>query len=186
LPRRSAEGILRERETGVMARNNKVVRWTRRLVGVGSFLAGLMLGEGRAAASQTFPPILAEKLGMDCVPNCLPCHTEAEGTSDNQRFDGIKGELERIAAGNVGSDEIVAAALDQLLLEQPSLDSDGDGTQDIAELSAAENPYGGPALCDRPLYGCFASHVSPTLPTRLGALALSLGVASALLVRRRR
>jgi hypothetical protein len=171
---------------GVMARNNNVVRWTRRLVGVGSFLAGLMLGEGRAGASQTFPPILAEKLGMDCVPNCLPCHTEAEGTSDNQRFDGIKGELERIASGNVGSDAIVAAALDQLLLEQPSLDSDGDGTQDIADLNAAENPYGGPALCDRPLYGCFASHVSPTLPTRLGALALALGVAGVLLVRRRR
>jgi hypothetical protein len=165
---------------------NGVVRWPHRLVGTVSFVAGLLVGEGRAGASQTFPPILAEKLGMDCVPNCLPCHTKAEGTSDNQRFDGIKGELERIASGNVGSDEIVAAALDQLLLEQPSLDSDGDGTQDIAELRAAENPYGGPALCDRPLYGCFASHVSPTVPTRLGALALALGVAGVLLVRRRR
>lgn len=166
---------------------DRLVRWKRLALSVASMAVVSSIGEERASASVTFPPILAEKLGMDCVPNCLPCHTGVVGTADNQRFDGIKGEIERVALNTVTSDEIFAAALDQVLEEKPSLDSDGDNIQDIDEIKAAADPYGSDTpLCERPLYGCFASQVAPTLPPRLGALALGLGVAASLLLRRRR
>lgn len=168
-----------------MAGEYRAVRWRRLTTTLATLAAAFSIGEGRAEASETFPPILAEKLGMDCVPNCLPCHLQPVGTAENQRGDGIKAELERLAGNMVTSDLIVSAALDELLKENKFIDSDADGTSDLEELSDGQNPYGGLALCERPLYGCFASHVTTTMPTRLGALGMALGVMGGLLWRRR-
>src|SRR5687768_3710036 len=120
-----------------------LAQWNRRITGMLGLLFGLTIAEGSAHASKTFPPILAEKLQMECIPNCLPCHLAAEGTSDNQRADGIKMLIEDKAAGDVSSDAILAAALDAVLADAPQVDSDGDTTPDIVELKNGDNPYGG-------------------------------------------
>jgi len=159
----------------------------RCLLTVGACAVGVMVATRHAGASETFPPILAEKLGMPCVPNCLPCHSAAVGTAANQRFDGVKGEIERLASNDVSAERTLRAALNILLTDETlNLDSDGDGKQDLAELSAGDNPYGGESLCERPRYGCSALHVAPAPPAPFTAFAFALSVAGALWWRRRR
>lgn len=161
--------------------------WRRGLAG-SALVVAVSMSAGHAHASETFPPILAEKLGMPCVPNCLPCHLGPVGTAANQRFDGVKGEIERLANNDVREEDTLRAALDVIVMNRANLDfdSDGDEKQDLDELSDGENPYGGASLCETPSYGCFASHVAPELPTRFTALCLALTVAGALWWRRRR
>lgn len=139
---------------------------------------------GNVHASETYPPILAEELDMPCVPNCLPCHKEPVGNALNLRDNGIRIALLEFTP-KLDTDELMRAALRAFLMQPPDLDTDGDGTQDVVELGRGENPYGGKNLCDGPRYGCFASHVAPALPTRIGALALAFCVAGALWLRRR-
>jgi MYXO-CTERM domain-containing protein len=141
-----------------------------------------------AAARDTFPAVLKEKMQMPCVPSCLPCHKAVPGTRANLREDGL-----RLALYNVDdklpNDGELATALDAILsgAAAPPGDSDGDKTPDLEELAAGDNPYGGAPLCvgEGPQYGCGAS-VAPSAPTRFGALAFALAFTGALLRRRRR
>jgi hypothetical protein len=141
-----------------------------------------------AAARDTFPAVLKEKLGMECVPSCLPCHKAVPGTKMNLRTDGLRLAIFNVAE-QVPNAAVLATVLDTILAGGPEVqpgDSDGDGTPDLEELKAGDNPYGGGPLCvgAGPQYGCGAS-LAPSAPTRLGAFAFALAFTAALLRRRR-
>lgn len=144
----------------------------------------VVLAPRPAVALEEFPATLAQTLGMPCTPSCLPCHTSVPGAKTNQRADGLAAAL-LLQGGRV----VDAADLEQRLegmLEgtlMPPADSDGDGENDLVDLAAGDNPYGGPSLCDAPTYGCGA-RIAPSTPTRLGVLGF-VAVGVALFVRRR-
>jgi hypothetical protein len=141
-----------------------------------------------AAARETFPEVLSEKLGLEgCTPSCLPCHTEVPGTRENMREDGLRVAI-NLNNPQVGDAAEFAAVLDSMLNGTAKAlpgDSDGDGKNDLAEIAAGDNPYGGTPLCG-PKYGCGGSSVAPSAPTRLGAFAFALAFTAALLRRKRR
>ena len=152
-----------------------------------ALVAGVALSPP-AAASESFQPHLAEKVGMPCVPACTLCHFTNVGGADNLR-PGTFVETLLVAANGTGSPVQggVPESLDPglaALMAMPK-DTDGDGAFDLDELKAGTDPSGGAApICDVPKYGCGAS-VANTAPTRFGALALALSVMLALGLRRR-
>ncbi len=160
-------------------------RWPGSLALAAASFALLSMAARTVAAREEFPPVLKDKLGMDCSPSCLPCHTEVPGLRANLREDGLAFVLLQNRVKTVASLE---AALDEMLKPggkiAPPGDSDGDVTPDLIELAAGENPYGGADLCLLK-YGCGAS-IAPKAPTRLGAFAFALAFTAALLRRRRR
>jgi hypothetical protein len=174
----------------VLARGTSMQLSYRRVAGT-LILAGasfaLLSGAARsAAAREEFPAVLADKLNMNCVPSCLPCHTEVPGLRANLRENGLALVLLENRVKTVASLE---ATLDEMLKPggkiAPPGDSDGDVTPDLVELAAGQNPYGGADLCLLK-YGCGASSIAPSAPARLGAFAFALAVTAALLRRRRR
>jgi hypothetical protein len=156
------------------------------LILAGASFALLSSAARSAAARDEFPAVLADKLEMPCVPSCLPCHTAVPGTRDNMREDGLRVALnqnqpriENVAQLEALLDEMLKPGTTKIL---PG-DSDRDGTPDLAELAAGKDPYGGADLCLLK-YGCGASSIAPSTPTRFGALAFALALSAALLRRR--
>jgi len=155
------------------------------------FVVALALGVSvalPARASEPFPAYLAEKYEMPCVPACTLCHLTNEGGALSFR-DGFVADLLQVAnaSGNTieaGNPESMAPAL--ALVESMAMDKDMDKVTDIDELKAGTDPGGSALLCDVPKYGCGASSVAPSYPTRFGALALAASVMLMLGLRRRR
>lgn len=130
-----------------------------------------------AQASPSYPGTLESELGMPCLPQCTVCHeTNAGGGGTVTSAFGVA-LLDAGLAGGSQTD-VLATTLGGL-----DSDSDGDGVLDVDELSAGDDPNGGPALCsgatvDPPQFGCFDQARAP-----VGALGV---LAAAALARRRR
>ena len=158
-----------------------------------------------ASAHPTSPGVIQDQLGAPCAPQCSLCHVSAQGG------DALRGEG---PVGYVGPHQGYGQFITNLLYQQKPYaidadlelktklkgleklpcnagdadtgicDSDGDGTSDIDELKAGDDPdekgHGNGAIC--PKYGCGASSIA-TLPrnthdsSRAGAVMAALGVA---------
>lgn len=129
--------------------------------------AGLAFGLGVSAiaqlagASSEFPTELREIAAMDCKPACTVCHTTNPGAlgTANQPFADAMQDA-GLVAGDVDSVALAYMALDD------TLDSDGDGATDKAELEAEgasdPNVAGAGFPCDAEVrYGC-GVHAQPT------------------------
>ena len=94
-----------------------------------------------------------------------------------------------IAAGLTPVDDTMAPALAEL--EKNNTDSDGDGVDDVLELSAGKDPNGSADLCGlTPRYGCGAHIANGATPdpasSLMAFLVASLLVTSAHRHRKRR
>ena len=144
-----------------------------------------------AAASQAFPQVLTQELGLERIPDspfgCLLCHKTLDGGYKTVTKPFGRAVLQAGAMG--GSVPSLLAALKTL--ETNATDSDHDGAGDIAELKAGTDPNvfdasGGnpepPVAEDIPLpqTGCALSRGT----TLGGSWAALLAVVSFLLRRR--
>ena len=136
---------------------------------------GLTLSGATAAwATPTFPSRIRAELELSSLPSCELCHqgTPAIGTVVTPFGTSMR------ARGLLLADE---SSLRRALatMESEVVDSDGDGTPDIAELKAGEDPNrndsgtGGEVLPD-PRYGCGAEVVGGPAMGLLGGLWLLL------------
>ena len=140
------------------------------LAGARAFLLafGLLLLSHPCQAHNTYPQELADQLNMPCVPQCTICHRDNLGG-----FNTVVEPFGRAMQG-VGLTffpPTLAPAVNQL--EADMTDSDGDGTSDILELRAGQDPNGDIDLCSikSPQYGCGAHIAAAPTPDHSGAIA---------------
>jgi hypothetical protein len=139
-----------------------------------TLFAAIALFAPGALASPGYPADLESELGMPCAPPCTVCHdSNVGGAGTVTAAFGVAMEGAGLAGGS--QTDLLVTALGQL-----DADSDGDGTLDVDELAAGDDPNGGPSLCDAvaPEYGCFNQGQGPA-----GLVAVAL---AALAVRRAR
>ncbi|MFO0762502.1 MAG: MYXO-CTERM sorting domain-containing protein [Byssovorax sp.] len=134
-----------------------------------------------ARASEPFPAAMRDDLGLMAAPGCDLCHEAAKdpvGAADKPF--SVSAEKRGLVAGDV---ESLQAALDQMRAD--GVDSDGDGAQDLDELSWGGDPNHADLLEGGtqapPSYGCAVSPAGEDEPAAIAAL-----LASALLASRRR
>lgn len=118
-----------------------------------------------AFAKDSFPGSIAQHLALNYTPECNLCHAStAGGGSVVQPFG-----LSMLAAGlNSSGGNSLTAALDKLKAD--GTDSDGDGTPDIAELTAGTSPNPDKTPIE---YGC-GGQIAPHGTTGWQATALGL------------
>ncbi|MEO7331123.1 MAG: hypothetical protein ABI193_21280 [Minicystis sp.] len=116
----------------------------------------LAINAGPARASEPFPEAIRAHLDLTAAPTCTLCHQAASapvGPADTPF--SASTEARGLVAGDV---DALDAALDQM--RHDSVDSDGDGAQDLDELwwggdpNRADLPVGGTQT--PPSYGCAA------------------------------
>jgi hypothetical protein len=109
-----------------------------------------------AHASVTYPGDVEADAGMPCAPQCVLCHESNTGGAGTVTMPFGAALMDRGLLGG-GQSDLLGAALDAL--DADAVDSDGDGTPDLDELAAGDDPNGGPAFCGAdvvaPQYGCF-------------------------------
>jgi hypothetical protein len=163
-----------------------VVSWFRAGSRLALLSAGLLGGASWSASAQAsleFPSAVSEALGMPCPPNCTTCHaTPAGGLFTVVKPFGVAlkgGAPASMLVISPKSVDSLRAALDKMRAANPPIDSDGDGTADLVELSAGNDPNNkGDARICGPEYGCGA-HISRVPPARSGtALAVAGSVAA--------
>jgi hypothetical protein len=174
----------------------------------GAALAGALLltVSGSALALPEFPQVIVDTLseqGLTCTPTCSLCHTSPSPDSGNAAqpiannlvlFRAPPGpitlplEPENLPVYLEALQKEPCANRDDSACADPMnclpCDGDGDGTPDIAELLADENPNGsGKLAC--PQYGCGA-HIAPERRSRPldGTAVLAALSAAVVLVRR--
>ncbi len=148
-------------------------RWSSGLFGaVGALL--LSTWSGVAAASQTYPAAVQEALDTPCPPPCTVCHTTPTG--------GL-GQLTKFGENLKLQGPLPPSSpdfVDDALASLEQTDSDGDGTNDIDELIADQNPA---VAGDTPYcvltYGCGA-RVEPRGELRVEAALAGALVAAGL------
>ncbi len=144
--------------------------------------AAAFLASGVAVASQGYPDAMKTALVLTKAPGCDLCHAAATapvGGVDTPFGKSI------VAKGLVASDD---ASLKKSLdaMRAAGVDSDGDGAEDLDELSwggdpnHADLPQGGNA--DPITYGCSAGRV----PVGGGDAGIALGLIALIAARRRR
>ncbi len=148
-----------------------------------AFALAAMCFAQSAAALPSFPVRVQEVLDTPCAPECTLCHASTSGGGPVVTVFGEK------ALSDYKLDESVETALTQM--EADDVDSDGDGTPDITELRAGEDPNaaGNAPLCSDVKYGCGASIAPRRAGRDTSAWGLAAAVATALTVsaaRRRR
>jgi hypothetical protein len=149
-----------------------------------------LLVSGASQASPEFPGEIARLLGMACPPPCTLCHaTPQGGGAPDKAWAGpliLQGGLK---PGDLTS---LANALGYVDAAMPPIDTDMDGTADVAELRLQRDPSINPTtsmtsdeiLCP-PQYGCGA-RVASRPPVDGSALGFALVVAGYLALRSRR
>lgn len=161
--------------------------------------AAALLGSPLAGASEPFPALIQEHLGMPCEPLCTICHqTLTGGLGTVHKPFGLAMKSQGVF---VLTTDKIAPALDALEIgddtngdgvpDTAPIDSDLDGTPDIAELRLGLDPnlYGPVSTCiTPPAYGCGAR--IPKAPPGDGyaataALMAAFGLVLSRLVRRR-
>ncbi len=128
----------------------------------------------RASATPGFPEVIRQELGMEENPHCALCHvgTPARGTVQTPfgKYMRSRGLVAR-------SDSSLKNALRAATGERQ--DSDGDGTTDVDELKAGQDPNG-----DQPEFGCVGRIASGKGDAR-AFLAFGLALVAIVTVRRR-
>lgn len=126
-----------------------------------------------AHASLVYPNELSAELGMPCVPVCTVCHNTPAGNVGTVTMPFGVAMMDR---GLTGGAQVERLADALAAMEADAVDSDDDGTVDVEELVAGEDPNGGEPLCDvvTPVYGCF-NH-TPGVASGLGVLLAVLGL----------
>lgn len=163
-----------------MARSKLASKPALALVGVLA-LIGI---SSSAHATPNFPDVVASHLGLEAPPDCTLCHigTPARGTVTTPF-----GATLRSRGAQAYDEAALRRALDALTAERK--DSDSDGTPDIDELRAADDPNsgaGGPAVT--PDYGCTAAPGRGEAPLYLAVMLLAglvIGVCRARTTNRR-
>ena len=173
-----------------MIRSRNVNRMGR-AVRSGLLVVTALLSAGTAAAQPNFPELLAKALAMPCTPQCTVCHRDNNGgfgtlrkTVQGSSGFGVNLTQFGLAVGDPGSVASSAQAADEA-----GQDSDGDGTPDVTELRAGDDPNdatAGATVCGAqgPEYGC--ARVAPAAPLDTTALGVSLVTLAGLTLLRRR
>lgn len=144
-------------------------------------IAGVVALAGPVAAKEEFPRQIARHLGNAPEPHCGTCHEYGKTGSDTlvtpfawaMRARGLTGERDLLTAlDRVATDEV---------------DSDGDGTTDVAELRAGTDPNSSssaPGNKSDAQLGCAVAAASAA--DRSTALGLVVAGMIGLVIRRRR
>ena len=167
---------------------NSIVRRTARLFATAGLAAATFWAtEGRA--SEEYPPVVAETLGMDCVPACTLCHNDLVGGKGTVRLDvgGSSFGLEVIGAGvrDKAPDRLPGAIM---TIETSGVDTDLDMMPDVEELRAGRDPNepGEGNVCGGgPTYGCGA-RIARGRNFDISGISAAIGVALALALAARR
>lgn len=125
-----------------------------------------------ARAEDTHPPIIRQQLGLSGTPRCTLCHSSPNGGKGTVVMPFARSMQTR---GLTSVASTVAPALQKL--EADGVDSDGDGTADIAELRAGTSPNGAGALeleTASEAAGCGAAPFGPAPLALLGLAGLAL------------
>ena len=159
------------------------------LVGLGLAALGFTRS---ARASSNYPPALAAAIAkqypnaVQCVPQCTACHLTTVGGPGMMNKFGLSMEKYGLLPGNP---DLVAPALMALAAVDP--DSDGDGTNDIEEITVGDSPSlaapdGVGQFCPDIKYGCGA-HIAAAPPIdHLGLFSAGLVVLGFAILHRRR
>lgn len=141
----------------------------------------LLLASAAAAASEEYPDAMVSDLGLSKAPGCELCHRSGEASLGPTDTPFARSAIDRgLVAKDVGS---LADALDRM--QKDGVDSDGDGAEDLDELSwggdpnHADLPEAG--RIDTVSYGCSRSG-----ETARGNGSIALALAGAIFARRRR
>jgi hypothetical protein len=149
-----------------------------RVVFVGVLAMVLVAFSGSVVrATPNFPDAVATHLGMSASPDCTLCHA---GTPGRGTVTTPFGTTLRSRGAQAYDEASLRLALDALSAEKK--DSDGDGTSDIDELRAGQDPNGSGGDVVKPEYGCTAGPRTP----KSGSLAAPLLLLAATLSIRRR
>ena len=111
-----------------------------------------------AFASDTYPPYISTKYGIDPIPEqCALCHTG--GITGTGTVNTPFGKTARGLGLTSGNDTLLGEVLDQM--DAQKTDSDGDGVSDIDELRAYTDPNKSANTPDVPTlkFGCGATVV---------------------------
>jgi hypothetical protein len=138
-------------------------------------LAVFVASVSDARASEEYPAAMKAELDLPSTPSCDLCHAEAKmpvGAAD-QPFAVALVKRGLLGKGDVKS---LAPALDK----DKGVDSDGDGAEDLDELSWGGNPNVSDAIEGKPTpeitYGCGGGPSSHGTAS-LGAFAMVAGLA---------
>lgn len=133
-----------------------------------------------AAASEDFPDVLKNDLGLPKAPDCAVCHQGAVHNYDSVRTPmGLA-----LRARGVGAEDGSALIRALGLLADEGVDSDRDGVGDIIELQMGTDPNVAEGHNDRPIhFGCGLAPISGVANTSEWMLA---GLLSIAIVARRR
>lgn len=155
---------------------------TTPLKALGLVLA-LTLAPTVAAASPNYPDAVQAAAGSPCPPPCTVCHESSSG-GYGTAVKPFARAMAKIGKLDAEDSALVAPAIEALKAQ--ATDSDGDGTGDVAEVAAGNDPnrHGDGDLCG-PEYGCGA-RIEPGQRVDGWALLLSVLVALSLVARGRR
>ena len=169
------------------------------LFGAALLAASASLFVARSAhADQSYPQKVKDALDQldttttHCVPQCTLCHRTSEGGAGTTNVFGSN--MVRIGKVGRSGETDTAGMLAALMAVQgtaPATDSDGDGTDDVAELEVGDAPaVAGPAgvgqICADIRYGCGAHIAPPPQVDRWGIFAASFSLLGFAVARRRR
>lgn len=148
----------------------------RRFLGALALALATALVASTASASATFPATLRTKLALATAPACALCHRSTDAAAGPA--DTLFGKA-LVARGLVSRDDgSLERAVDRLRAE--GVDSDGDGAQDLDEVTWGRDPNtpdvpeGG--VTEPPTYGCSCKDAAgrPTSPGSLATIAVAL------------
>ncbi|HKY37478.1 MAG TPA: hypothetical protein VJN18_16160 [Polyangiaceae bacterium] len=159
-----------------------------------TFLATLLtagavtLAAAPSRASTTYPQVVADTLGMPCVPQCIICHaTNVGGITTITRAFGIALKNTLNQTGGFQDDLL---RMNLVKMRDMGINSDPDPMTDVQELAEGLDPnVPGGEVCTGPKYGCGAT-VAPRADQRANdrwsaASALLTVLAGLWLLRRR-
>lgn len=125
--------------------------------------------------------MIQDELGLSCAPRCTICHETERGGAKTLVDFGVSAFRAGLRGANNGT---VAAALDKLVMS--GTDTDQDGTGDVDELLAGNDPNGRGGMCPSEEGGCALGQVGAVSHADPAALLAAAGIAIALLRRVRR
>jgi len=148
----------------------------RRAASRGALVAAAIAFAARvASASPSYPDALDADLGLPAAPGCQLCHHAAAAPVGP--VDTPFGEA-MVARGLMGGDDVASLSAALVRMRSDHVDSDGDGAEDLDELSwggdpnHADVPEGGPLT---PVtYGCALSGAPTAWPAGAVLAALAL------------